>query len=40
MWERYGREHAIELAEIFESESENAFHTVLTSSVTDYLYAV
>lgn len=40
LWERYGREHPMELAEIFESEAENGFHTVLTSSPTKYFYGV
>lgn len=40
LWEGYGREYPIELAEILESESENGFHMVLTSSLTEYLYVV
>lgn len=40
LWERYGRELPIELAEIFESESENGFFMVLTSSLTEYLYVM
>lgn len=40
LWEGYGREYPIELAEILESESENGFHMVLTSSLTEYLYLV
>lgn len=34
LWERYGWEHSVELAEIFESESENGFHVGLISSLT------
>lgn len=30
----------MELAEIFESEAENGFHTVVTSSPTKYFYGV
>lgn len=31
LWERDGKEHPIELAGIFECQSENGFHIVLTS---------
>lgn len=38
LWEKYGWEHSIEMAEIFESESEDGFHVVLTSSLSICMY--